>query len=90
MQVLTMAPLSPQVRVSPSKFEAYLHEYGVEAGQHGLPRMHAGFVLDFARDDVSQEMKVSRMNLDIDYASVALRASDFKEVGADVQLSRAL
>ena len=55
------------VRVSPAKFEAYLHEYGVEAGQHGLPRMHAGFVLDFARDDASQEMKVSRMYLDIDY-----------------------
>ena len=78
------------VRVSPARFEAYLHEYGVEAGQHGLPRMHAGFVLDFARDDASQEMKVSRMNLDIDFASVARRASDYKEAGADVQLSRAL
>jgi hypothetical protein len=52
--------------------------------------MHAGFVLDFARDDASQEMKVSRMNLDIDFASVARRASDYKEAGADVQLSRAL
>ncbi len=46
------------VRVAPSKFEAYLHEYGVEAAQHGLPRMHAGFVLEFARDDASKEMKV--------------------------------
>ena len=38
------------VRVKQSCFECCLHLYDIDAASHGLPRMHAGFKLDF--DDV--------------------------------------
>jgi len=78
------------VRVSGARFEAYLHEYGVDVTQHGLPRMHAGLVLEFGLDDASKEMKVSRMALDVEYAPVMRRQSTFKEVGAEVVTTASL
>jgi len=55
------------VRVSATRFEAYLHEYGIEPGQYGLPKMHAGFKLDFeAQKDGS--MLISRVFIDVEFA----------------------
>jgi len=78
------------VRVSEDKFEAYLHEYGVDVSQHGLPRMHAGITLDFGRDAAAKEMKVARMFLDVEFAPPMRRQSTFKDVGAEVALTSQL
>ena len=73
------------VRVTSTRFEACLHEYGVETSQHGLPRMHAGLVLAFEAD--AGEMKISMMELDIEFAPKARRNSTFADVGADMKLT---
>ena len=76
------------VRVSTTCFECYLHEYGVESSQHGLPRMHAGLKLDFSRE--GREMRLSSMHLDIEYAPTARRNSTLGEVGKELILASEL
>jgi len=76
------------VRVVGKRFECYLHEYGVDANQHGLPRMHAALKLDFRRE--GREMLLSSMLLDIEYTPPVRRNSTFSDVGADIVTTREL
>ena len=60
--------------MTPTSFECYMHEFGVDTGQHGLPKMHVGLKLDFAaqRDG---SMLISRMYLDVEYIRQNRRSS---------------
>ena len=77
------------VRVTPTRFEAYLHEYGIEPGQHGLPRMHAGIKLDFEpqRDG---SVLISRIFLDVEYVPAAARRSSIAVLNEDLTLAAEL
>lgn len=86
LEVLGMITVD-SVRVSRTKFEAYLHEYGVEANQHGLPRMHGGLVLEFSKEEATKEMKVSSMVLDVEWAPMQRRSSTFAALNTEVTLS---
>ena len=77
------------MRVTPTRFEAYLHEYGIEPGQHGLPRMHAGIKLDFEpqRDG---SVLISRIFLDVEYVPAAARRSSIAVLNEDLTLAAEL
>ena len=72
------------VRVSSKAFECYLHEYGVEPAQHGLPRMHAGLKLSF--EAVYRDVKITGMALDIEYTPPVRRVSTFANTDEQVVL----
>jgi hypothetical protein len=54
-------------------FEANLHEYGIDPMQHGLPRMHAGFRLEFDNPTRDGAMLISRVYLDMEFVQKAGR-----------------
>ena len=62
------------VKVTPTSFEAVVHEYGIEINQHGLPRKHESVKLSFEpqRDG---SMLVSKVYFDLKYFRKAKRAS---------------
>ena len=62
------------IRVTPTKFESNIHEYGVDPGQHGMPLYHADIKLDFeqARDG---SMLISRIFLNVEFHQRNRRSS---------------
>ena len=54
-------------------FEANLHEYGIDPMQHGLPRMHAAFRLEFDNPTRDGAMLISRVYLDMEFVQKAGR-----------------
>jgi hypothetical protein len=74
------------VRVSETSFECYIHEYGIESAQHGVPRMHAGLKLGFSPE--GREMLITSMSLDVEFTPpVNRRSSTFanKDVAVTLQ-----
>jgi len=53
-------------RVTETRFEAYLHEWGIDPGQYGLPRMHASMKLDFEQQRDGSVL-ISRVLLSIEF-----------------------
>ena len=74
------------IRVTPTRFEANLHEYGIEANQHGLPLMHATLKLDFEllKDG---SVLISRVFFDIEFIRLQRRSSVFAMPAEEVVLS---
>ena len=62
------------IRVTPTRFEANLHEYGIDKDQHGLPIMHAEVKLDFEQQRDGSVL-ISRLFFNIEYIRQARRAS---------------
>lgn len=77
------------VRVAPTRFTAYLHEYGIEQGQHGLPLMHAEIILDFDPVRDGSSVLIKRLFLDIEYVQRNRRSSVLASAPPEEQLTLA-
>ena len=54
-------------------FKANLHEYGIDPVQHGLPRTHAGLVLDFDAPGRDGAMLIKRVVFDMEFMQKTTR-----------------
>jgi hypothetical protein len=61
------------VRVTSKRFEAYVHEYGIETNQHGQPKMHAGIKLDFEQQRDGTAL-ISKVFFDIEFVRTNRRS----------------
>jgi len=56
-----------------ARFEANLHEYGIDQMQHGLPRTHAAIKLDFDAPSRDGSMLISKVFLDMEFVQTTTR-----------------
>ena len=78
-----------QVRVTPTRFEAVIHEYGIDAGQHGLPLMHGELKLDY-ENQRDGSVLIKRVFLNVEFIRQNRRSSVLQSVGAQEELAAEL
>ena len=77
------------VRVTPTRFEAVIHEYGIDAGQHGLPLMHGELKLDY-ENQRDGSVLIKRVFLNVEFIRQNRRSSVLQSVGAQEELAAEL